>query len=116
MVKVNAQKCLMCGDVIYSRARHDFHYCSCGNVFVDGGPVFNSDKNADYSRVGAFSFNLVKSVIYELDIDRSIEWVKKVFYHDWNNQINKYGLWRDKNYTDDMRMAAKAKIKLLEKK
>lgn len=37
-------KCRECNDVIESTSRHDFKYCTCGNVFVDGGE--------DYLRFG----------------------------------------------------------------
>jgi hypothetical protein len=33
----NQAKCLVCGDVIVSRHRHDFVTCSCGALSVDGG-------------------------------------------------------------------------------
>lgn len=33
----NSAKCLVCGDEIESKHRHDFMPCSCGNIFVDGG-------------------------------------------------------------------------------
>ncbi len=33
----NAAKCLKCGDIIESTFRHDFRYCSCQAIFVDGG-------------------------------------------------------------------------------
>jgi len=33
----NSVKCLKCGDGIESVHRHDFKYCSCGNIAVDGG-------------------------------------------------------------------------------
>ena len=33
----NSAKCLVCGDVIESKHRHDFVTCSCGNLSVDGG-------------------------------------------------------------------------------
>ena len=36
-MKVNAIKCPKCGDTIYSRSRHDMHWCSCQNVAIDGG-------------------------------------------------------------------------------
>jgi hypothetical protein len=39
-------KCLKCGDIIQSMYKHDFVWCSCGNVFVDGGN--------DYFRFGGF--------------------------------------------------------------
>jgi hypothetical protein len=37
-------RCLNCLDVIESMHRHDFHYCSCKAVFIDGGN--------DYTRIG----------------------------------------------------------------
>lgn len=30
-------QCGLCGDIIKSRYRHDFKYCKCGNLSVDGG-------------------------------------------------------------------------------
>lgn len=33
----NAIRCKNCGDVIESESRHDFKYCSCKRVAVDGG-------------------------------------------------------------------------------
>lgn len=33
----NAIKCKKCGDVIESTSVHDFQFCSCGSVAVDGG-------------------------------------------------------------------------------
>lgn len=37
MMKVKAAKCKKCFDIIYSRANHDMHWCSCHSVAVDGG-------------------------------------------------------------------------------
>ncbi len=36
-IKVNRIKCNRCGDIIESTHRHDFKYCQCGTVAVDGG-------------------------------------------------------------------------------
>jgi len=33
----NAIQCNICNDVIESKHRHDFKFCSCGSVAVDGG-------------------------------------------------------------------------------
>lgn len=33
----NAAECLICGDVIESKHRHDFVWCSCRSIAVDGG-------------------------------------------------------------------------------
>ena len=33
----NAVKCLKCMEIIESKNRHDFKFCGCGNIAVDGG-------------------------------------------------------------------------------
>ena len=33
----NIIKCNKCGDIIESKTVHDFRFCSCGSVAVDGG-------------------------------------------------------------------------------
>lgn len=43
-LKVNKLKCKKCGDAIESKYGHDFKYCKCGAIFVDGG--------LEYSRYG----------------------------------------------------------------
>ena len=37
MIILNRAKCLLCGNIVISRHRHDFVTCECGNVSVDGG-------------------------------------------------------------------------------
>jgi hypothetical protein len=39
-IKRNAIKCNHCGDVIESTHVHDFKWCSCGTVAVDGGKQY----------------------------------------------------------------------------
>ena len=34
---INRAKCLRCNDVIVSAHGHDFRYCKCGAIAVDGG-------------------------------------------------------------------------------
>ena len=36
-IKVNAARCMACGDVIESKTKHDWRQCSCGLIWVDGG-------------------------------------------------------------------------------
>lgn len=33
-------KCKHCGDIIQSMHRHDFKYCSCKTIAVDGGSAY----------------------------------------------------------------------------
>lgn len=36
-LKLNRIKCNACGNIITSESVHDFKFCSCGQVAVDGG-------------------------------------------------------------------------------
>lgn len=36
-IKLNRIRCKFCGDIITSTHRHDFKWCKCGRVAVDGG-------------------------------------------------------------------------------
>lgn len=80
-MKVNALKCPICEDTVYSRATHDFRNCSCGSIAVDGG--------FDYMKI-CWDDNKIKKrpVSIEVEVDVS----KKELYNDWNNFINKYGI------------------------
>jgi len=33
----NKAKCLICGEILESKHRHDFRTCKCGNLSIDGG-------------------------------------------------------------------------------
>jgi len=81
-MKIFAIKCLGCGDTIYSRARHDWHQCSCGKTFVDGG--------FDYMRVGWDEEVGYEHAELELDV------TQEELYEDWNKGIDKYGTIRAK--------------------
>lgn len=59
IIKSNKIKCNHCGQIIESKHRHDFKWCKCGAVFVDGGHDylrrgFTNDENdfEDLSEVG----------------------------------------------------------------
>lgn len=80
-MKIKAIHCPRCGDVIYSRARHDFHGCTCGLVFIDGG--------FDYWKVSITDPALVRDVdVVILEVDATEE----KLYDDWNQGIDKYGV------------------------
>lgn len=36
----NKIKCKYCGEVIESKSRHDFKFCACGKVAIDGGHFY----------------------------------------------------------------------------
>ena len=37
---INRIKCKFCGDILESKSRHDFKFCSCGKVAIDGGHFY----------------------------------------------------------------------------
>lgn len=37
----NRAKCVNCGDIIESVTRHDFKWCSCRSIAVDGGDDYH---------------------------------------------------------------------------
>ena len=39
-IKTNKARCKKCSSVIESRYRHDFVWCKCGSIFVDGGKAY----------------------------------------------------------------------------
>lgn len=47
----NAARCLVCGDLLYSRYRHNFKTCSCGNLSVDGGASYIRRAFKDPSKI-----------------------------------------------------------------
>jgi len=98
-MKVMAYECPLCGDLVFSRARHDFRYCSCKEIAVDGG--------FDYSRL-CFNNKPPKPVEIEVDL------TKKQLYDDWNIIAKKdeYGIikkngkkpkWLTKIYKDNIK-------------
>jgi len=83
MTTVTAIKCKSCRDVIFSRARHDHHPCSCGKVWIDGG--------FDYIRVG-WPSGEEPPKSFKLEIEKTAT----ELYHDWNNRENKFGVMAPK--------------------
>lgn len=84
-------ECPKCKELIYSRSIHDMHYCSCGSIFVDGGP------NSAYIRVGTSKPDISPSEI--LVSKKEIPESEQELYDDWNYNINKLGTIVD--YKDD---------------
>lgn len=79
---VNVAECQLCGDIVFSRTRHDYRSCSCGNTSVDGG--------LDYMRV---AWQRVRPELFTLLIVQT----KHQLYDDWNTSADKLGLITYKN-------------------
>ena len=74
---VTAIKCPNCNETIYSRCRHDFHWCSCETVAIDGG--------SDYTKINFKTETPPKTFKLEIDV------TEKQLYDDWNSGENKFG-------------------------
>jgi len=76
-MKVNAIKCKLCGDTIFSRTVHDYRRCGCGSCAIDGG------------------FNYCKIVGHRCDFDDAVvevEQTRAQLFDDWNEMKDQYGL------------------------
>ena len=51
MIISNRAQCRLCKQILESYHRHDFKWCTCGEMYVDGGK--------DYIRRGAKNFDNV---------------------------------------------------------
>ena len=78
-MKIYGIQCPSCKDIIFSRARHDFRFCSCGETAIDGG--------FDYTKV---SFNEKYSVPKSIELEMSV--TREQLYQDWNKKTDKYGV------------------------
>lgn len=52
-MKVEGIECLKCGDKVWSRHAHDFRWCKCGKVAIDGGRQYTkiTGDSSDYKQV-----------------------------------------------------------------
>lgn len=88
-MKIQAVKCINCGDIIFSRCRHDFKSCFCGKISVDGG--------FDYCKISAEDLNQ----LLRMEVDLPL--TKQELYDDWNcPYLKNYGNLIERRYqTDD---------------
>lgn len=84
-MNVNSLVCNKCGDRIFSRARHDFRWCSCKSIFVDGG--------FEYFKFGWT--NLEDFIREEFEINNT----KEELYTDWRLEEDKFGLIKKHDYS-----------------
>ena len=76
-VEVNALECGLCHCTIYSRARHDYRFCHCGEIGIDGG--------FDYLKG---SYKTTPGTSLTLTVPAS----RRELYNDWNHSTDKFGL------------------------
>lgn len=80
-MKVTVIVCSNCKEQVFSRTRHDYRFCSCGSVGIDGG--------RSYTKISWDTSKLANQPeIKEITIKQTNEQL----YKDWNTQTNKYGI------------------------
>ena len=83
-LEVASVKCPICEDVIFSRARHDMRFCTCGKTTIDGG--------FDYVKL-SFSSQQKPLEITKLPIKQT----KAELFQDWNSKSDKFGLIKNQS-------------------
>lgn len=58
-ITLNSIRCKHCNDIIVSTHRHDFKWCKCGKVAVDGGNAylrraFQTSPDDDYEELSTY--------------------------------------------------------------
>ena len=83
-IKTNKIKCNYCGDIIVSEHRHDFKFCSCGKVAVDGG--------TDYLRR-----SYTNSTDDFTELTEYIDWkcLTYVSYYDGNGRVGQLIMFKE---------------------
>lgn len=77
----NEVKCKLCNDIIWSAHRHDFKYCKCGSVAVDGGMEY-------IKRVGNMNPDMTEERSMRMDKDAlkactdAVKWAKDTGRND----------------------------------
>jgi len=79
--KVHALECPSCGYIIYSRARHDFRWCLCEALGIDGG--------FDYQQVAWDDTKIKRDDIKHHTLTLPLTRVE--LCDDWNKRTDKFG-------------------------
>jgi hypothetical protein len=74
---VNAVQCKDCLSVIFSRAVHDFRWCTCKGIAIDGGRQYEK---------------LVGEPDTMMRLKLEVLATEKQLYDDWNLRRDKWGL------------------------
>ena len=113
-ILVNKIKCNKCGDIIESTYRHDFKFCKCGAVAVDGGKDYlrrggnreDWEELSEYESIWLMNQILMAMVAWEDWLCSKNAW-NIILYHSllrtiwnciiivaWRNGIGKRVIWQ----------------------
>lgn len=78
MIILNQIKCNICGEKIFSQTVHDFKYCGCCRVSVDGGQIYLKRGFVEQT-----DFTEQSIVMEEKDVEKLVSKVK------WSKETNR---------------------------
>ena len=90
----NAVKCNECGDVLWSKHRHDFLKCSCEKTMNDGGLDYRRGSFSDSTDMSIYStddFETVRKYLYRFNSIGGYSFLNEIT-DDWLNNIVEYYL------------------------
>jgi hypothetical protein len=79
MILQNQVRCKKCGDEPYSAHRHDYKYCKCGAVAVDGGMEYLR-RVGDVENMEEMSYTMNNNIVN--DCVAAIKWGKDTKRND----------------------------------
>ena len=91
----NQVRCNKCGDEPYSAHRHDFKYCKCGSVAVDGGMSYLR-RMGDLSDVTELSISVPQKV-YDDCVD-ALKWAEDTGRNELGTICALFRVLRDNGY------------------
>lgn len=74
MILQNMVKCLKCGDMPFSKSRHDFVSCKCGSIAVDGGMEYLK-RTGNLRQYQEMSYTLPRKVVQ--DCVDAVKWARE---------------------------------------
>lgn len=86
MDEISAIKCKHCGDIIFSRTRHDFRSCMCEKVFIDGG--------RDYLKISG-NIEDMENIILETTLDGNVKEMLGANANVWSILAFDYNVGQD---------------------
>ena len=82
---ITAIRCKKCKDVVFSRARHDFRWCSCKNCAIDGG-------QEDYIKITGEDCEVIT-------LESNIK--SKELYDDWSFSRDIFGILKENDFVEN---------------
>jgi hypothetical protein len=95
MILQNQIRCNKCGDEPYSAHRHDFKYCECGSVAVDGGMLYlkRIGDSENYTEISI----LIPDRVHK-DLVETLQWVEKTERNELGAICAIFRVLRDNGY------------------